>query len=100
MRRLKILASADASLLEALAWFKAHGSAEYAERFMQEVLAAFRDIAERPLAWPISKHDPEIRVRHLLKLQYTVYYSATLDAVEIIDLRHMRRQPRAWRDRR
>jgi plasmid stabilization system protein ParE len=100
MRRLKVLASADASLLEAVTWFKAHGSAEYAERFMREAVAAFREIAERPMAWPVSKHDPELRVRHLLKLRYTVYYSATLDTVEIVELWHMRRQPRAWKNRR
>ncbi len=63
-------------------------------RVIRAIYAGIHLIAERPLAAPNSDK-PGIRVKIVTQYRYKIFYSVETDAIEIIHVRHMSRQP--WR---
>jgi plasmid stabilization system protein ParE len=61
--------------------------------------AAFVEIVERPMMWPMVEGEPTLRARHLLAFRYTVFYRVTADTVRIVAITHMRRDPDARKPR-
>jgi plasmid stabilization system protein ParE len=99
MRSFLVPATVEAELLEALAWYRAR-DARFAEKLAAAMDAAFVEIAERPMMWPVTRHDPTLRARHLLAFHYTVFYRVTSEMVRIVAVTHMRRHPDSWKSRR
>lgn len=68
------------------------------QRFSLEVMASINRIATLPLAWP--KLSDDIRRCLTNRFPFGIIYSVEADAIFILAVMHLRREPDYWRERR
>jgi len=66
---------------------------EGAANVSRDVYAACRVIGKHPFAGPETS-DPYVRVKHLVRFPYSVFYAVGKNSVEILHVRHTSR--REW----
>ena len=89
---------ADAELTETAAWYEAR-SPGLGTRFLDEVEALLRAVAQQPAAFPklaTTRPDPEVRRALLHRFPFAVVYFVTGRAVRVVAVAHARREPRYW----
>jgi hypothetical protein len=59
-------------------------------------LEGLDELEERPLAWPTWSARPEVRVRHLREISYSIVYRLQDRVVTIVAFAHMHRAPGYW----
>ena len=95
-RRLIIRPLAEADLEDAAQWYEEE-RAGLAGRFLSDVDETFVRIRERPLQFPEISSD--VRRALLHTFPYAVYFRASKEAVIVLGVLHLRRNPRVWRAR-
>ena len=99
MREVRYLDAARADLDAAVSWHETQRSRDAASRFLEQIGAPIDRIVDLPLAWPVSKLDPRVRVRKLRRLRYAIFYPLTTDAVTVVAIAHTSRRPGYWLER-
>jgi len=87
---------AEADLEDAARWYDAE-RAGLSGRFLNDVDRTFSRIAERPLQFPLVAGD--VRRALLHTFPHAVYFRTPDDAVVVLAVLHLRRNPKAWRGR-
>lgn len=87
---------AEADLDDAARWCEAE-HAGLAARFLSDVDRTFTRIAERPLQFPLVAND--VRRALLHTFPYAVYFRRSNEAVVVLAVLHLRRNPKVWRRR-
>jgi plasmid stabilization system protein ParE len=100
MREVKYAPEAREELNSTIAWCQQHRASGFARQLLGTLSTAIHEIAERPLAWPVSKLEQRLRVRQLRRIRYSVFYRVTSDAITIVAIAHMSQRPGYWLDRR
>lgn len=95
-RRFIVRPFAEADLEDAARWYEDERSG-LSERFLSDVDRTFSRIAERPLQFPLVAGD--VRRALLDTFPYAVYFRTPSDAVVVLAVLHLRRNPKAWRGR-
>ncbi|MBI2612641.1 type II toxin-antitoxin system RelE/ParE family toxin [Candidatus Kaiserbacteria bacterium] len=67
-------------------------SPEGAANVSRDIYAACRLIAEHPFGAPETS-DPYVRVKHLVRFPYSIFYGIGKNTVEILHVRHTSRRP-------
>jgi toxin ParE1/3/4 len=78
--------------LEDIFQYLNHRSPVGAHNVIEAVYAAINSVADHPLSAQETS-DPQIRVKVVGRYGYKIFYSATVDAIEILHVRHGARQP-------
>jgi plasmid stabilization system protein ParE len=99
MREIRYLDAARANLDAALSWHETRRSRDAASRFLEQIGASIERIVDLPLAWPVSKLDPRVRVRKLRRIRCAIFYALTPDAVTVVAIAHTSRRPGYWLER-
>jgi plasmid stabilization system protein ParE len=95
-RRFIVRPLAEADLEDATRWYDAERSG-LSGRLLSDVDRTFSRIAERPLQFPLIARD--VRRALLHTFPYAVYFRAPDDAVVVLAVLHLRRNPKVWRGR-
>ncbi|HEX7843923.1 MAG TPA: type II toxin-antitoxin system RelE/ParE family toxin [Kofleriaceae bacterium] len=96
---LQILSAADDENARTIAWLVEHASLQHAAAYTTAISKALDEILEFPLAWPRWKTLPDVRVRHLRDVSYSIFYRVRHRVVLVIAFAHVRREPGYWLDR-
>ena len=94
-RKTRVLPGARAEYADATEWYEDRRPG-LGKEFAAAVHAAFREIEERPLAWPHWQRLPEYRYFVMNRFPYTVFYRVTDDELEITAVAHGKRRPGYW----
>ncbi|WP_052555895.1 type II toxin-antitoxin system RelE/ParE family toxin [Enhygromyxa salina] len=95
---LRVLAEAQAELVEAVDWYAARDEyGELADRFIEEAERAKRLVRERPGAWP--EVEPGVRRFVFRRFPFTLIYVVKPDEVLVLAVAHHSRRTSYWRDR-
>lgn len=95
-RRVIVRPLAEADLEDAARWYEAE-RAGLSARLLSDVDQTFSRIAERPLQFPLVAGD--LRRALLHTFPYAVYFRPSDDAIVVVALLHLRRNPKVWRGR-
>ena len=94
--KVRLLAPGASELDEAVAWYAAQAPG-LERRFIDEVWAARKRIAERPHAWrPLGDG---VRRFRLGRFPYALIYVVEVDEVVVLAVAHLHRKPNYWRSR-
>jgi hypothetical protein len=96
---LRVHSEAEAEHARTIDWLTEHVSASQAITYAAVISRALDEIVERPLAWPRRTSHPDIRVRHLREISYSIVYRVRDRVVTIVAFSHMHRAPGYWLDR-
>lgn len=96
---LRILPAAEEENAATIEWLVAHVSPDRAETYAAAITKALDEILELPFAWPRWRAVPDVRVRHLRGISYSIFYRVRERLVLVIAFAHMSRQPGYWLDR-
>jgi plasmid stabilization system protein ParE len=96
---LRILSAAEEENASTIEWLIAHASPDRAAIYDAAISKALEEILELPLAWPRWKAFPDVRVRHLRDISYSVFYRVRERVVLVVAFAHMSRRPGYWLDR-
>ncbi len=88
---------AEADLAEARAWYD-HQRAGLGDEFLDDAEATIRNIPLSALAHPIIHRST--RRRRLKRFPYAAYYRVTRDALIVLGVLHVRRNPTIWMKRK
>lgn len=94
--KVRLLAPAVLEFREAVAWYR-DTAPEAAEAFIQEIRTARGRIVEHPHAW--HKLGGNTRRFRLRRFPYGVIYAVEPEAIVIVAIAHLHREPEYWRDR-
>jgi plasmid stabilization system protein ParE len=94
-RRFIVRPLAEADLEDAARWHEWSG--RLSAQFLSDVDRTFSRIAERPLQFPLVAGD--VRRALLHTFPYAVYFRTLDDAVVVLAILHLRRNPKVWRGR-
>ena len=95
-RRFIVRPLAEADLEDAARWYEAE-RAGLSARFLSDVDRTLSRIAERSLQFPSVAGD--VRRALLHTFPYAVYFRPSGDAVVVLAVLHLRRNPKVWRGR-
>jgi plasmid stabilization system protein ParE len=95
-RRFIVRPLAEADLGDAARWYDDE-RAGLAERFVKDVDITFSRIAEHLLQFPLVTGD--VRRALLHTFPYAVYFRTSDEAVVVLAVLHLRRNPKVWRRR-
>lgn len=95
-RRFIVRPLAEADLEDAARWYEDE-RAGLADRFLSDLDRTFARIRERPFQFPTVAG--EVRRALLHTFPYAVYFRVSDQAVVVIAVLHLRRNPRIWRGR-
>jgi toxin ParE1/3/4 len=95
-RRFIVRPLAEADLGDAARWYDDE-RAGLAERFVKDVDITFSRIAEHPRQFPLVTGD--VRRALLHTFPYAVYFRTSEEAVVVLAVLHLRRNPKVWRRR-
>jgi toxin ParE1/3/4 len=96
---LRILPAAEEEDAATIAWLVAHASADRAEIYAAAISNALDEILELPFAWPRWRVRPDLRVRHLRDISYSIFFRVQNRVVLVVAFAHMSRKPGYWLDR-
>ena len=95
-RRFIVRPLAEADFEDAARWYEDE-RAGLSERFLSDVDRAIARIRERPFEFPAVSGD--VRRALLHTFPYAVYFRASDEAVVVLAVLHLRRNPKVWRGR-
>lgn len=95
-RRWIVRPLAQADIDDAVTWYEQQQSG-LGSRFLDVLDHIFKRIRDTPLQFPSVSVD--LRRALLHTFPYAVYFRETADAVVILAVLHLRRDPRTWRTR-
>jgi plasmid stabilization system protein ParE len=95
-RRFIVRPLAEADLEDAARWYEDE-RAGLSERFLSDVDRAIARIRERPFEFPAVSGG--VRRALLHTFPYAVYFRASDEAVVVLAVLHLRRNPKVWRGR-
>lgn len=95
-RRFIVRPLAEADLEDAARWYEDE-RAGLSERFLSDVDRTIARIRERPFEFPAVSGD--VRRALLHTFPYAVYFRTSDEAVVVLAVLHLRRNPRVWRRR-
>src|SRR5712691_1124913 len=95
-RRFIVRPLAEADIDSAGQWYDSERPG-LATRFLTDLNRTFTRIRERPLQFPTVAHD--VRRALLHTFPYAVYFRASDQAVVVLAVLHLRRNPKIWRGR-
>jgi plasmid stabilization system protein ParE len=95
-RRFIVRPLAEADLDNAARWYDEERPG-FATRFLSEVDRTFARIREQPLQFPIVSRG--VRRALLQTFPYAVYFRELDEAVVVLAVLHLRRNPKVWRGR-
>ena len=95
-RRFIVRPLAEADLEDAARWYEDE-RAGLSERFLSDVDRTIARIRERPFEFPAVSGD--VRRALLHTFPYVVYFRASDEAVVVLAVLHLRRNPKVWRGR-
>lgn len=97
MPRLIVTPLAQQDILVAAEWYEGQATG-----LVQSFLDQLRDVKDRILKTPVIYQErmASIRVAHLRRFPYAVYYRADDDLIVIMAVLHERRDPSVWQARR
>lgn len=98
MYELEVLPEAVQENEQVVSWLIEHVSVERAGAYATAILRALDEVIELPFAWPRWKTQPDVHVRHLRRISYSIVYRRD-GVVLVIAFAHMRRRPGYWLDR-
>jgi plasmid stabilization system protein ParE len=87
---------AEADLEDAARWYDGE-RAGLAGRFLTDVDRTFARIHERPLQFPTVSSDVRRALMHTFP--YAVYFQISDEAILVLAVLHLRRNPKVWRAR-
>jgi plasmid stabilization system protein ParE len=96
---LRVLPAAEEENAAAIEWLVAHVSSERAAGHVAAISKVLHEILELPLAWPRWRVRPDVRVRHLRDIPYSIFYRVQNRVVLVVAFAHMSRKPGYWLDR-
>lgn len=96
---LRVHSEADAEHARIIAWLVEHVSRDHAVRHARAISSALDEIVLFPLAWPRWHSLPDVHVRHLREISYSIIYRVQDRLVTIAAFAHMHREPGYWLDR-
>lgn len=96
MSRVNVRPLAETDVAEAYEWYEQQG-AGLGEQFLDEVQAVYDHIEQFPAAFPEVYRDA--RRALVRRFPYAVFYRLRDNTAHILACEHVRRHPRAWRDR-
>lgn len=94
--KVRLLRPAYEELNEAANWYLAK-SPDLERRFLDEIGKARVRIREHPRAWQTI--EPGIRRYRLESFPYGLIYVIASDAILVLAIAHLHREPKSWRDR-
>ena len=95
-RRFIVRPLAEADLEDAARWYEDE-RAGLSERFLSDVDRTIARISERPFEFPAVSGD--VRRAMLHTFPYAVYFRTSGEAVVVLAVLHLRRNPKVWRGR-
>jgi plasmid stabilization system protein ParE len=95
-RRFIVRPLAEADLEDAARWYEDE-RAGLSERFLSDVDRTIARIRERPFEFPAVSGD--VRRALLHTFPYAVYFRTSDEAVVMLAVLHLRRNPKVWRGR-
>ena len=95
-RRLIVRPLAEADLEDAARWYEDERGG-LSERFLSDVDRTIARIRERPFEFPAVSGD--VRRALLHTFPYAVYFRTSDEAVVVLAVLHLRRNPKVWRTR-
>lgn len=95
-RRFIVRPLAEADLEDAARWYEDE-RAGLSERFLSDVDRTIARIRERPFEFPAVSGD--VRRALLHTFPYAVYFRTSDEAVVVMAVLHLRRNPKVWRGR-
>jgi plasmid stabilization system protein ParE len=99
MANVTVIPEAQAELDEAYARYRSH-SERVADDFLDEVLDAFRKIADSPELWPIDEDDDRYRFFVLDRHSYVINYRIQdAQTVRVVAVTHSARRRGYWKGR-
>jgi plasmid stabilization system protein ParE len=93
------LPAASKELQATIDWLADHASKGHANHLASVIESALFEIAEVPLAWPVSRLSSRVRARPLRAIHHTVFYLVEPVQVVVVAISHMKRRPGYWLDR-
>lgn len=96
---IRVHSEADAEHAQTIAWLVEHVSPDHAVRYATAISGALDGILELPFAWPQWTSRPDVRVRHLPEISYSIIYRVRDQVVTIVAFAHMHRASGYWLDR-
>jgi plasmid stabilization system protein ParE len=96
---LEILSAADRENAETIAWLVETTSLAHVARYVAATTRALDEIIELPFAAARWKSLPDVRVRHLRDISYSIVYRVRDRSVLVVAFAHMKREPGYWLDR-
>ena len=93
---LRVHSEADTEHAQTIAWLIEHVSPANAVSYATEISRALDEILALPLAWPRWRSLPDVRVRHLPELSYSIVYQVRDRLITIVAFAHMHRAPGYW----
>ena len=95
-RRWIVRPLAESDIAQAATWYE-NQRTDLGLRFLDATDQLFDRLRVSPLQFPLVSTD--VRQALLPTFPYAVYFRATDDAVVVLAVLHLRRDPRAWRTR-
>lgn len=92
----RLRSEAEQDLGEAARWYERQ-LAGLGQQFLDEVLLAFRTIAEQPTMYPSAGRGA--RRALIRRFPFGIYYRVEKEAVVIVAVMHGSRSPRRWKRR-
>ncbi len=96
MKQLKLRVEAEVDLFEAALWYETEREG-LGFAFDAEVHSALNRIRERPQLFPVAAHN--IRRALVDRFPYGIFFIDHDDAVIVIGILHLHRDPETWRAR-
>lgn len=87
---------AERDLLDAASWYEEHQRG-LGQQFLDEALAAFSAIAERPFLYPSVHRNTRRSLIH--RFPFGVYYRVEVAVVVVVAIIHGSRDPQTWKRR-
>lgn len=95
-RHIVVQPQSDLDIQAAAVWYEDQQSG-LGTRFLDELDLVFQRIAESPLQFPQLEDD--VRRALLRRFPYGVYFLAESEAVKVLAVLHLHRQPDMWKSR-
>ena len=94
-RRFVVRRPAEKEIEEALEWYESERPGLGVELAV-ELEKTFRDLFQRPEAWPLWRPEYPYRKRPMERFPYVIFYRVTETEVRVLAVAHAKRKPGYW----